>query len=666
MTSARSPGFLRNLISRTAILLLFQTAAEADEPKGIGWTVLTPPSNIGTITPGENAGGDSQISLQLSPWAPEDLKANLLVVFPECGEDTPIAGKPVQNMADIINSHVTPLYDPKWTDPGPRWRVCPDSNAVLIPAGAPAKVTMTVDFLRPVAEGMSPKIKALVYQVDDLMARYPNALPQELALRVKRKSPDSQVSVDLYYQIINASSATFQLWNWRLTDWQGAFGLPLQTGAPLPPGQTGDYSQVASTLPVNVKSYYQNLKVPTATKDDKGVLFAKTLAAVTTKGSAIVPANACYAEPAVQAVDRAPALAPALTSMTISGQWSTKWSVDHALHPGWGFMAKVYETNSSGGVLRTLGTSWVQSGGTWSIPVAVTPAFTGGFIRVDYLSYNTYYAPMNQASQSYYWTDPIWAVPAGSTSFAVGHRFADTDGGTYTGVGELVDAAMTMWSRLFWSGGINPVPASPIKFYYPNTFYNCGGSSPWSCANLAGNIWLIPSHGTDPTVVNHEMGHQLNFKFWSSRLPAGSGGSHSYNGCYPTRLGMALTEGFANYVAAWVGYPDRSEDAGAFSDSRWSLGYDPESRAAPPDCADGKTNEVWVARTFWDLHDTHYDGDDNLWFNHMGAVIALYLNNGIAKNGDARDMSFYETVYRNAASPGHQNFISNIFRQNRN
>ena len=41
-------------------------------------------------------------------------------------------------------------------------------------------------------------------------------------------------------------------------------------------------------------------------------------------------------------------------------------------------------------------------------------------------------------------------------------------------------------------------------------------------------------------------------------------------------------------------------------------------------------------------------------FTHLGAVPSLYLGNGVANNGDARDMRFYENIYRNAASSGHQ------------
>ncbi|NLI32778.1 MAG: hypothetical protein GX422_08360, partial [Deltaproteobacteria bacterium] len=82
-------------------------------------------------------------------------------------------------------------------------------------------------------------------------------------------------------------------------------------------------------------------------------------------------------------------------------------------------------------------------------------------------------------------------------------------------------------------------------------------------------------------------------------------------------------------------------------------------------CANGWENEVWVARTFWDLHDTRSDGDDILWFIHRGAVISLYLSNGIAHDGDARDMRYYEEIYRDAATDGHEGFITDIFEQNR-
>jgi len=225
-------------------------------------------------------------------------------------------------------------------------------------------------------------------------------------------------------------------------------------------------------------------------------------------------------------------------------------------------------------------------------------------------------------------------------------------------------AARPARSRLYRNGGINPVRSSPINLIAPNTGLACGGTSPWSCAN-GGNIWLIAAHAAQAQVVSHELGHQLNFKFWDDKRPANNGGSHSLNGCYPGREGMTLFEGFADFLAGWVGYPGRNVADGGFGSGRWTLGWDLEDRDAPPNCTNGWENEVWVARTFWDLHDTRSDGNDVLWFNSLGAVPPLYLGNGVATNGDYRDVRYYEDIYRNAASPGHQVYISDIFDQNR-
>jgi hypothetical protein len=295
----------------------------------------------------------------------------------------------------------------------------------------------------------------------------------------------------------------------------------------------------------------------------------------------------------------------------------------------------------------------------------VSAFFFGNHLRILYRTHTSYYDAKDIDGNRYAWRDPDQLnIP---TNFNAGHRYADTDGGPFSGIGELVDAAMWTWSRLYWDGGINPVPASPVNVFAPNTTFDCGDGTgnPWSCANPSGNLWLIAAHATRAPVVSHELGHQLNYKFWGGKRPANPGGSHNANTCYPTRTGMTLLEGFATYLAGWVGYPGRNVAQGGFGSGRWALGMDLEQRTAPPSCTNGWQNETWVARTFWDLHDTRGDGSDVLWFNHLGAVPALYLANGVASNGDARDMRFYENIYRNAASSGHQGFVSDIFDQNR-
>jgi hypothetical protein len=626
--------------------------AQADQPAGIGWSIAEG-ATAGTALAGLTPGGDSQVTLKLTPWSREDANTNLLVVFQGCGEDPQIAGKPLSNLDEIIAQKSTsPLYNRDWVRPGPRWRVCPDKNAVLIPAGQSGGVMLQVDFLRLAGEGMIPRLKASVYPVDPKLLEQVRT-PEELALRYSKLPAAAETSLELYYRLKNKE--------WTLSDYAGVFGLPSRNGV----GGTGNYDANASVLPVNVEDYRRSMPIPGLLRDDGGELLKRTLADVIAKGSGLTGDQICYSDFGQNTASITDdSVQTQAASHTISGKFSTKWTADHSLHPGWGFRVDLYQSTSAGAVVKWLGAGWVQSNGTWSIPVNSTLGFTtGSYIRVYYRSYNAYYAPQDQNNAKYSWVDPTWQV--NSTNHYVGHRYADTDGGKYNGVGELVDAAMTMWSRLYWSGGINPVPGSPIKFYFPNTWENCGGSSPWSCASTAGDIWLIAEHGAQADVVTHEMGHQLNNKFWGGKRPAGSGGSHTLTGCYPTRLGMTLREGFANFVAAWVGYPSRNEADGGFGSGRWALAFDPESRLSPPNCTSGKANETWVARAFWDLHDTHADGDDVLWFNHPGAVMALYLSNGIANDGDARDMTYYEAIYKNAATDGHEGYIGDIFDQNR-
>jgi hypothetical protein len=427
---------------------------------------------------------------------------------------------------------------------------------------------------------------------------------------------------------------------------------------------TGDYEKEAHRLPVDVLGFRRAVPIPTETEDDGGRLLKETLAGIRLTGSGLAGEKVCAAEELfLPAVQRRGDLSRSLfVAYNVSGRFSTRWTSDHSLHPGWGFRVEAW--TSDFGIWMRLASGWVQSDGTWSLHIPQSAPFLGNRLRIYYRTHTSYYDVKDLDGNRYAWRDPDYTnIP---TTLHVGHRFADTDGGAYRGVGELVDAAMTTWSRLYWNGGINPVPASPINVFAPNTTYDCGDGSgvPWSCASLSGNIWLIASHAMRADVVAHELGHQLNYKFWDYKLPANSGGSHTLTGCYPTRLGMTLTEGFANYIVGMVGYPGRNVAEGGFGSGRWAA-LELESRNSPPTCANGWENETWVARTFWDLHDTRSDGQDVLWFNHAGAAAALYLANGIGSAGAARDMRFYENVYRNAASPGHQVHVSSIFDNNR-
>jgi hypothetical protein len=211
---------------------------------------------------------------------------------------------------------------------------------------------------------------------------------------------------------------------------------------------------------------------------------------------------------------------------------------------------------------------------------------------------------------------------------------------------------------MYWRAGLNPIRADPLKVYYPNTTYDCGDGSgvPWSCANTAGTVWLIAAHGLQRDVVQHEFAHQVNNEFHANKRPAGAGGSHNLATCY--NKGKALREGYADFMPYWIQANRSSVPPTAIS------GYNIESPGSGYCKTPGETNEVWVAATFWDLHDSAADGNDVLWFNSEGAAHAIYLAHAPANDGDSLGMGDYRTYYRDAASDGHEQYIDDIFEQN--
>lgn len=638
-----------------SLVLAAHPCVYADEPSALGWKVIeSSPSGIAVA--GTQPGGDAKIILDIFPVHKEIMQKNLLILFSGCGEDPKTVDKPILNLSGILSGkEKSPVYPDIWAEPGPRWRMCPDVGAQVMWSGQSLRMSATVDFLRLASEGMSPRLEGKVYELSQDDVAFSQA-PFELALIMEGRSPLATFSIEQHYRLKGTT--------WFAGNYAKIYGAGIMTRTD---GKlSGDYSMVINSTPVNLQSFRRNLRIPTNTKDDGGARLRKTLEQVLVSRSGLAGANVCEVagDISIGIADQAIVEAMAINSHTLSGIFSTKWSADHALHPGFGFRVEAW-TNETTGIWRMLTSDWVQSNGTWTLGIPTSMGYAGKHLRMLYRSYNSYYAPQDQASGKYSWRDPDqYNIP---TNFNSGHRYADTDGGSYNGVGELVESAMTMWSRMYWDGGINPVPPSAIKFWFPNTWYDCGDGSgvPWSCANTSGEIWLTSAHGTQADVVTHEMAHQLNNKYWSNKRPAGSGGSHTLTGCYSNRLGMAMREGFANFTAAWVGYSNRNVADGGFGTGRWALDWDAESRVSPPNCNNGWENEVWVARTFWDLHDTRTDGDDILWFIHKGGVPGLYLSNGITNDGDARDMRDYENIYRGAATPGHEGFISDIFNQNR-
>jgi len=662
------------------ITLLFSNyQVQSHEARIVEFKVATS-KNSGIIQEGVQLEGEDSVEVKM--FANKHTSGQwILVVFPGIGKDPQIAGRPVANLENVLNEKGTSPKYIGWKNPGPIWQTYTDADTLLIPPGDIIHFNVLVDFLRQEDGGVSPRLHGKAYLVNKDDLRLINEAPERLAQFYIDQQPDSEFDIDLYYRIFGEK--------WVSGSFESVFGKPSNDKHKAP--QTGDYLKDFFELPVVIGDYRKKLSLPGNFKDDGGALFKKTLGEVLNAGTGELGDSECddekndkdgeiiidFPEKDINDIEVLPfpqdkivspsiksqtlKMASHLSSHTLTGRFSTKWTSDHSLHPGFGWRVEAWTQEK--GFWEILASDWVQWDGAWLLQVPSAKGYLGNHLRIYYRSYNSYFEPQNKDGNKYSWKDPDQSN-IGSL-FDAGHRYADTDGGSANGLGELYDAGLRMWSQLYWDGGINPVPSSPLKVYFPNTWYNCSGSSPWSCASTDGKVWLIATHGTDAPTVAHEFAHQLNFKFWNNKLPAGSGGSHSLNSCYPTRLGMALTEGFANFVAGWVGYRNRNVTEGGFNFTRWNLGYDLETRLSPPDCFNGWENEVWVARTFWDLHDKRSDGDDILWFIHKGAVISLYLSNGIANNGDAKDMRDYENTYRNAASSGHQGFISDIFNQNR-
>lgn len=327
-------------------------------------------------------------------------------------------------------------------------------------------------------------------------------------------------------------------------------------------------------------------------------------------------------------------------SVTASGMWSYK-GIDNVLHPGWGWRVRAWV--KAGASWSIAAEDWVEWDGRWTLAFNQP---SGAQVQFQYVAYNRYFTPQSNDGDTYRWVGPVRGALA--SNHAEGSWFADTSGGNVRGLGELYKDAYTLWSNLYWQGNINPLRNASIKVIFPNLSYKCGGDSVWSCANTSGTIWLIPSHGTNGQTIIHELGHQLNYEYWNNSLPAGTGGSHSMSNCYTA--GLALTEGFANFIVGWTK---------TNRDNNVNMVRNLEDPSVIGACTTTNLNEGYVGAAFWDLHDKVADGKDTIWFVHRGAVPALFLNAGMKQK-----MSDFLQTYRNAANAEHREIIDAIFDQN--
>jgi len=474
-------------------------------------------------------------------------------------------------------------------------------------------------------------------------------LPVDL-LTVERRAPIGQHVVDLYFQVDAASTGSLQA---QRSTYESLY---LRQGARTEPGQGRVFDSLPDTGAVSRGNDYGNRQPPMRdwpTTPDRNP--SRRIPPGTGSGQGFLEEHD-RDEPLVETLQRwyrafphgLPPRAPdgldvereAFGAVTASGTWSFR-GIDSVLHPAWGWRVRAWVR--SGGDWSKVAEDWVESDGRWTLSFNQP---SGSQVQFQYVAYNRYFTPQSNDGDTYRWVGPVRG--ALQSQHAEGSWYADTDKGNARGLGELYRDGYTMWSNLYWQGNINPLRGESIKVVYPNLTYKCGGDSVWSCANIGGTIWLIPTHGTNGQTMIHELGHQLNYEYWDNSLPNGTGGTHSMDKCYTA--GLALTEGFANYMVGWT-KTNRDTNAGMVRNLE-----DPGAISA---CVTKDLNEAWAGAALWDLHDKVADGKDTIWFTNRGAVPGLFLNAGMKQR-----MSDYRETFRNAANVEHRSVVDGIFEQN--
>lgn len=644
---------------------------------------IMPLATGGQVDPSAAMLGDDMLLIEMSPVRPDE-RLWTLVVFDGVTEDHVPTARPIANLREVLEEGARPRYLPQ-PERGPAWRMYPVlpqlsrgeakpvadelkeivlrdgtvriARAFLLPPGGRGWFVAIVDFLAGRDGGVRPRILGHAYSVDQTLVDAVGGDADSLAQIVRHRGfGGEEVIFERNYRLRDG--------RWTSGSFAEIFGSP--SGDEKEGFPTLDYELEARWMPVELSAFREPFRIPGNTSGPDRRLFEATLKLIREAGSGKIGDPLCLREESGADEEAAEPAGKGGYSHHLSGIFSTKWVSDHSLHPGFAWRVQAWTNEGMpANPWRMVGSAWVQSDGRWKIDVPASEGYRGKHLRVVYAASNPYFRPQDREGHGYAWHDPDqYDIPA---FYNAGHRVADTDGGSASGLGELYYAGATMWSRLYWVAGINPIRDEPIKFYYPNTWETCSSdrTQPWSCASADGRIWIIADHGTRAFATAHELGHQLNYEYWNNMLPANSGGSHSTSTCDPNRLGMVLTEAFADFVAAWGGYPSRHVPDASLGDVPWDSSFNIESPSSPPKCLTGWANEGWTARTFWDLHDTRTDGLDILWFVHPGAVLAIYLDNGVSIDGEPRDMRNYRALYRKFASDGHEQFVDDIFLQNR-
>lgn len=696
-------GFLSAGVLSALCFLLFPSPASAHEPGTIVTKLVSAPTSGGYLSASDPKGkGDTRVTWSFTN---EDPDVDALLVFPVCGfEGDGRKREDLFQVGDLNGVLGGGAAVAGVVRLDPRWSVCQSTKSsmpgtYLLRRGTTLEVKQTLDFLPSVEdsydEGASgPPYKIAVdtyfdvFVVDpqdssELAAALASTRPTSgnIARYLKRATEgsrgDARQWLSLYYLLTPSTgggAGAFLRTSYEELFWPTSLALDPEQGTG--PGNhqvtddakylfaLDDYRQPKRILPdqgqLVYDPYHGDLReIDTTTDGPEGAQVCKN----TRPDCAANPfADGCFCSGAAAGVTTGACFKANSTmqrgpssTVTVSGRYSSMWT-DHALHPAWGWRAVAWWND--GGTWKQLASDWVQWDGSYQLVINY-PNYTGQHLQMQFRAYNNYYEPRTASDGLFRWKNPDrYNV---SATHDEGHWYADTDGGDANGIGEMYRAGYLLWSRLYWDGDISPMRATPLKVYFPNTSYDCGNGSgvAWSCARYDGVVWLIAAHGVQADVVQHEFAHQVNYEFWDNRLPNGSCLSHSL--CSNYNIGLALSEGYADFMPAWVGCGRGDTTCTA------SAGSDIETTAV---CGTTKENEWNVAQTFEDLWDSHADGNDVLWYNHEGSVHKIFLANGPASGnqcgsgGPALGILNFKSIYDSSCSPGHGTYVDQIFDQN--
>lgn len=333
------------------------------------------------------------------------------------------------------------------------------------------------------------------------------------------------------------------------------------------------------------------------------------------------------------------------TGMTAIGSFNYT-GLDGKLHPAWGW--RVYAHVLIGNKRVPVAKTNVQANGNWSLSIPAIPTVFP--VVVTYEPRNVYYTLASTDGTYYVFSSGVQHTPADNKVLNEFTQAAYTAKSVLAGLGEVHRDGMNYWETLKSKGeGIDPVRDSSITVYFPNNVEDCGmpDGKPWSCA-WGNEIWIKSSHATSK-VLQHELGHQLMFKYWDGGSPSGSGKPHNWDQC--VNAGVALSEGFADFMLVWANL-NINQNPSTFGFTNIEH---PESFGA---CTTKNQNEAWVAANFWDFYDSLSDNKDTIHYFHTGATPKLFLNH----EQDSMDM--YLGYFLGIASPQHQFNVISIFGQN--